>query len=145
LVTRMHEEFLKSGDNRIAVRNGLAATGKTISAAALIMILVFGSFVLGGEVVIKEFGLGLAGGILIDAVFIRMAVVPSVMMLLGKVNWWFPASLDRLLPKINFEKTDVVDAGRLGAHLAPPSNGTLAAQGAAGPSGATAPPDELVP
>jgi putative drug exporter of the RND superfamily len=112
LVTRMHEEYLKSGDNRIAVRNGLAATGKTISAAALIMILVFGSFVLGGQVVIKEFGLGLAGGILIDAVFIRMAVVPSVMMMLGKSNWWFPKSLDRLLPRVSFEKNDVVDSSR---------------------------------
>jgi putative drug exporter of the RND superfamily len=109
LVTRMHEEYVKSGDNRIAVRNGLAATGKTISAAALIMILVFGSFVLGGQVVIKEFGLGLAGGILIDAVFIRMAVVPSVMMMLGKANWWFPKWLDRMLPRVSFEKSDVVD------------------------------------
>jgi putative drug exporter of the RND superfamily len=112
LVTRMHEEYLKSGDNRIAVRNGLAATGKTISAAALIMILVFGSFILGGQVVIKEFGLGLAGGILIDAVFIRMAVVPSVMMMLGKANWWFPKWLDRMLPRVSFEKADVVDALR---------------------------------
>jgi RND superfamily putative drug exporter len=112
LVTRMHEEYIKSGDNRVAVRNGLAATGKTISAAALIMILVFGSFILGGQVVIKEFGLGLAGGILIDAVFIRMAVVPSVMMMLGKANWWFPKSLDRLLPRVSFEKSDVVDALR---------------------------------
>jgi len=112
LVTRMHEEYLKSGDNRIAVRNGLAATGKTISAAALIMILVFGSFILGGQVVIKEFGLGLAGGILIDAVFIRMAVVPSVMMMLGKANWWFPKSLDRLLPRVSFEKTDVAQTVR---------------------------------
>jgi RND superfamily putative drug exporter len=107
LVTRMHEEYLKSGDNRIAVRNGLAATGKTISAAALIMILVFGSFVLGGQVVIKEFGLGLAGGILIDAVFIRMAVVPSVMMMLGKSNWWFPKSLDRMLPHLSVEAEDL--------------------------------------
>ena len=63
LVSRMHEEYIKSGgDNRVAVRNGLAATGKTITAAALIMILVFGSFILGGERVIKEFGIGLAGG-----------------------------------------------------------------------------------
>ena len=66
------------------MRNGLAATGKTITAAALIMILVFGAFILGGIRVIKEFGLGLAGGILVDAVIIRMAVVPSVMILLGK-------------------------------------------------------------
>jgi RND superfamily putative drug exporter len=107
LVTRMHEEYLKSGDNRIAVRNGLAATGKTITAAALIMILVFGSFILGGEVVIKEFGIGLAGGILVDAVFIRMAVVPSIMMLLGKSNWWFPKGLDRLLPHLSVEADDL--------------------------------------
>jgi RND superfamily putative drug exporter len=104
LVTRIHEEWLKSGDNRVAVRNGLAATGKTITAAALIMILVFGSFILGGERVIKEFGLGLAGGILMDAVIIRMAVVPAVMLLIGKANWWFPASLDRLLPRIGVDQ-----------------------------------------
>jgi putative drug exporter of the RND superfamily len=107
LVTRMHEEYLKSGDNRIAVRNGLAATGKTITAAALIMILVFGSFILGGQVVIKEFGIGLAGGILVDAVFIRMAVVPSLMMLLGRANWWFPKRLDRLLPKVSVEAEEL--------------------------------------
>jgi RND superfamily putative drug exporter len=98
---------LNTGDNTLAVRNGLAATGKTITAAALIMILVFGSFILGGERVIKEFGLGLAGGILVDAVIIRMAVVPSVMLLIGKANWWFPKSLDRVLPRIGFEQTAV--------------------------------------
>jgi RND superfamily putative drug exporter len=103
LVTRMHEEYLKSGDTRVAVRNGLAATGKTITAAALIMILVFGSFILGGQLVIKEFGIGLAGGILVDAIFIRMAVVPSLMILLGKVNWWFPKKLDRMLPHMSVE------------------------------------------
>ena len=92
LVSRMHEEYIKSGgNNRVAVRNGLAATGKTITAAALIMILVFGSFILGGNRVIKEFGIGLAGGILVDAILIRMAIVPSIMMLFGKANWWFPA------------------------------------------------------
>jgi RND superfamily putative drug exporter len=114
LVSRMHEEYIKSGDNRIAVRNGLAATGKTITAAALIMILVFGSFILGGERVIKEFGIGLAGGVFVDAVFIRMAIVPSVMMLLGKSNWWFPKGLDRILPNIS------VDADDLAATPAPP-------------------------
>jgi RND superfamily putative drug exporter len=108
LVSRMHEEFLKSGDNRTAVRNGLAATGKTITAAALIMILVFASFVLGGQAVIKEFGIGLAGGVLVDAVFIRMAVVPSLMMLLGKANWWFPKGLDRVLPRLSVDADDLV-------------------------------------
>ena len=91
LVSRMHEEYIKSGDNRVAVRNGLAATGKTITAAALIMILVFGSFILGGERVIKEFGIGLAAGILVDAVFIRMAVVPSLMMHVRQVQLVVPA------------------------------------------------------
>jgi RND superfamily putative drug exporter len=107
LVTRIHEEYIKSGDNRIAVRNGLAATGKTITAAALIMILVFGSFVLGGELVIKEFGIGLAGGILVDAVLIRMCVVPSIMMMLGKANWWFPRRLDRILPELAVDAEDL--------------------------------------
>jgi RND superfamily putative drug exporter len=111
LVSRMHEEYIKSdGDNKVAVRNGLAATGKTITAAALIMILVFGSFILGGERVIKEFGIGLAGGILVDALFIRMAIVPAVMMLFGKANWWFPGWLDRALPKL------AVDADDLATH-----------------------------
>jgi RND superfamily putative drug exporter len=107
LVTRIHEEYIKSGDNKVAVRNGLAATGKTITAAALIMILVFGSFVFGGERVIKEFGIGLAAGILVDAVLIRMCVVPSVMMLLGKSNWWFPKGLDRLLPDLSVDVEDL--------------------------------------
>jgi RND superfamily putative drug exporter len=105
----------------VAVRNGLAATGKTITAAALIMILVFGSFILGGERVIKEFGLGLAGGILVDAIVIRMAVVPSVMLLIGKANWWFPKTLDRWLPHIGLE------------HVEPATPGTFAAQAGAAP------------
>ena len=111
LVSRMHEEYIKSGNNnRVAVRNGLAATGKTITAAALIMILVFGSFILGGERVIKEFGIGLAAGILVDAILIRMCIVPSLMMLFGKWNWAFPKWLDRALPRLS------VDADDLAAH-----------------------------
>jgi RND superfamily putative drug exporter len=113
LVSRMHEEYIKSGNNnRIAVRNGLAATGKTITAAALIMILVFGSFILGGERVIKEFGIGLAAGILVDAILIRMCIVPSLMMLFGKWNWAFPKWLDRALPRLS------VDADDLAEHMA---------------------------
>jgi len=103
LISRIHEEWLTADDNRTAVRKGLAATGKTITAAALIMILVFGSFILGGERVIKEFGLGLAAGIAIDAVLIRMAIVPSVMFLFGRANWWFPAWLDRILPHLGVD------------------------------------------
>jgi RND superfamily putative drug exporter len=111
LVTRIHEEWLKTGDSKLAVRNGLAATGKTITAAALIMILVFGSFISGGELVIKEFGLGLAGGILVDAVVIRMAIVPAVMILSGKSSWWFSRWLERILPKFGFHAEDVSSSG----------------------------------
>jgi RND superfamily putative drug exporter len=100
LITRIQEEYMKCGDNATAVRKGLAATGKTITAAALIMILVFGSFILGGERIIKEFGLGLAAGILMDALLIRMAIVPALMFFIGKANWWFPAWLDRILPRL---------------------------------------------
>ncbi len=109
LVTRIHEEWLRTGDNRQAVRNGLAATGRTITAAALIMILVFGSFILGGQRVIKEFGVGLAGGILVDAVVIRSAVVPSLMLLFGRANWWFPGWLDRILPRISVDVPEDLD------------------------------------
>jgi putative drug exporter of the RND superfamily len=105
LVSRIHEEWRKSGDNELAVRNGLATTGKTITAAALIMILVFGSFILGGQRVIKEFGLGLSGGVLIDAIVIRMAIVPSLLTLFGRANWWFPRWLD-WLPSIGLEQSD---------------------------------------
>jgi RND superfamily putative drug exporter len=103
LISRIREEWVKSGDNTTAVRNGLAATGKTITAAALIMILVFGSFILGGQRVIKEFGLGLAGGIFVDAFLIRMAVVPALMFMFGKSNWWFPGWLDRILPHLSVD------------------------------------------
>ena len=79
LVSRIYEEWHRTGDNRLAVTRGLQATGRTITAAALIMVLVFGSFLLGGQVVIKMFGLGLAGAVLLDAVIVRMAVVPAIM------------------------------------------------------------------
>jgi RND superfamily putative drug exporter len=103
LISRIHEEWLHGGDTRAAVARGLAATGRTITAAAAIMIVVFGAFILGGERVIKEFGLGLAGAIAVDAVVIRSAVVPSVMLAFGEVNWWFPPWLARALPRLSVE------------------------------------------
>jgi len=114
------------------VRKGLAATGKTITAAALIMILVFGSFILGGERVIKMFGLGLAAGILVDAVIIRMAIVPAVMFLLGRSNWWFPKGLDRALPRLS------VDPESLDADVDPA--GEARSRGAVGELEATTAP-----
>jgi len=76
---------------------------------AAIMIVVFGSFILGGELIIKEFGLGLAAAIFVDAVIIRTALVPSLMLMLGKVNWWFPPWLDRILPRIHMEPEDTTE------------------------------------
>ena len=133
LIARIHEEWIKSGENRTAVRNGLAATGKTITAAALIMILVFGSFILGGERVIKEFGLGLAAGIFMDAVLIRMALVPATMFLVGRGNWWFPGWLDRVLPRLAVDPEEiVVGLGPAGAD-GPGSGDSLAPAGQSTP------------
>jgi putative drug exporter of the RND superfamily len=103
LVTRIHEEWLTTHDNATAVPNGLAAVGKTITTAAFIMIMVFGSFASGSERVIKEFGIGLAGTVLIDAVLIRMAIVPALMRMLGRANWWLPRWADRFLPHVSVE------------------------------------------
>ncbi|HWD72489.1 MAG TPA: MMPL family transporter, partial [Actinomycetota bacterium] len=106
LLTRVHEEYLRTGDNSDGVRIGLAATGQTITAAAAIMIVVFGSFILLGQPIIKEFGLGLATAILVDAVVVRSALVPALMQMLGKANWWFPRWLDRLLPHLHVESEE---------------------------------------
>jgi RND superfamily putative drug exporter len=107
LVSRMHEEWVRTGDNRVSVTLGQAATGRVITAAAAIMILVFGSFALGPSVVIKQFGLGLAGAIIIDAFIIRTVIVPSLMHLFGRANWWLPGWLDRIIPQLNVEGSDV--------------------------------------
>jgi RND superfamily putative drug exporter len=103
LVTRIYEEWHRTNDTRQAVIHGLAATGRTITAAAAIMVLVFGAFILGGERVIELFGLGLAGAVFLDALIVRSVLVPGLMLLAGKANWALPRSLDRLLPHLNVE------------------------------------------
>jgi RND superfamily putative drug exporter len=103
LVTRIYEEWHKTHDNRLAVTRGLAATGRTITAAAAIMIFVFGSFILGGQVIIEMFGLGLASAVLLDALIVRSILVPALMLMFGKANWALPRSLERLLPHLNVE------------------------------------------
>jgi len=103
LVTRIYEEWHRTGDTRVAVTRGLAATGRTITAAAAIMVLVFAAFILGGNRVIELFGLGLAGAVFLDALVVRSALVPAVMYLGGKANWWMPRQLDRVLPHLNVE------------------------------------------
>jgi RND superfamily putative drug exporter len=103
LISRVYEEWHRRGDNREAVAHGLAATGRTITAAAVIMVLVFGAFVLGGQRIIELFGVGLASAVLLDALIVRSILVPSLMMMFGKHNWQIPSALDRLLPRLNVE------------------------------------------
>jgi RND superfamily putative drug exporter len=103
LLSRVHEEWLHRGDNRQAVLHGLAATGRTITAAAAIMVMLFLAFVLGPDLTIKLFGLGLAVAVLLDALIIRSVLVPAIMLVLGRANWWLPGWLDRVLPHVSVE------------------------------------------
>jgi RND superfamily putative drug exporter len=104
LVSRIHEEWKKSKDSRESVSKGLAATGSIITAAAAIMIVVFMAFVFLGERTIQLFGVGLAVAVLIDATIIRSTLVPSLMQLAGKWNWYLPSALERRLPRIRLEE-----------------------------------------
>jgi RND superfamily putative drug exporter len=110
LLSRIREEYDRTGNNELAVADGLASTARVITAAALIMVTVFGSFVLGDETTIKLFGLGLATAILVDATVVRMILVPATMELLGDRNWWFPRWLDRIVPRFHVEAGPDVDA-----------------------------------
>ena len=106
LVSRMHEDWVNTGDNESAVIHGQANTGRVISAAALIMVCVFLSFAFGGERIIAEFGVGLGGAVLMDAFIIRTVLVPSLMHFFGKANWWMPKWLDRIVPHVAVEAND---------------------------------------
>ncbi|MGW7080542.1 MMPL family transporter [Streptomyces sp. NPDC054866] len=103
LVSRMYEEWLETGDNRRAVRVGLAETSRVINSAAVIMISVFLAFVLSGDRVIAMFGIGLAAAVALDAFVLRTLLVPALMHMLGGANWWLPRGLDRWLPRISIE------------------------------------------
>jgi RND superfamily putative drug exporter len=109
LLSRIKEEYDRTNDNAAAVADGLSSTARVITAAALIMVVVFGSFVFGDERVIKEFGLGLAIAILVDATIVRMLLVPATMELLGDANWWLPKWLDRILPNVHIEGEADID------------------------------------
>jgi RND superfamily putative drug exporter len=106
LVSRMHEEWVHTGDNRRAIRVGQAETGGIITAAAIIMISVFGGFILGDNRVVKLIGIGLAGAIFIDAFILRTVLVPALMHLFGKANWYYPKWLDRITPRVSVEPAD---------------------------------------
>jgi RND superfamily putative drug exporter len=103
LLTQMQERFHVTGDAKEAVVEGLASTGRVITSAALIMVFVFAGFVLNGDPTVKEFGIGLAVAIALDATLVRCLLVPAVMELLGERAWWLPRWLGRVLPRVNIE------------------------------------------
>ncbi|WP_225837861.1 MMPL family transporter [Streptomyces sp. NK08204] len=107
LVSRMYEEWLATGDNRRAVRVGLAETSRVINSAAVIMISVFLAFVLSGDRVIAMFGIALASAVALDAFVLRTLLVPALMHLLGAANWWLPGWLERRLPRISIEPPEL--------------------------------------
>jgi putative drug exporter of the RND superfamily len=110
LLSRMREEYDRTGNNATAVADGLAATARVITAAALIMILVFSAFILGDDRAIKLFGFGLAVAVFLDATIVRLILVPATMELLGDRNWWIPKWLDRILPTVHVEPAEDLDA-----------------------------------
>jgi RND superfamily putative drug exporter len=130
LLSRIREEYARTGDNAESVARGLAATGRVITSAALIMAAVFLSFVANPSPAVKMFGLGLATAIALDATIVRMLVVPASMALLGRANWWLPGWLDRFLPQLTVEGT--------GHHHGAPASDEieeLVPVGSAGPAG----------
>ena len=103
LISRIREEYVATGDNHEAVVRGLSSTARVIPSAALIMISVFGAFVLSDDPNGKLFGVGLAVALLLDATLVRMVLVPATMSLMGQANWWLPGWLDRILPHLDLE------------------------------------------
>jgi putative drug exporter of the RND superfamily len=118
LLSRVREEYLRTGDNGYAVVRGIGVTARTISCGAAIMVSVFVGFGFGDDPVLKMFGLGLATAVFLDATLVRLVLVPATMKLLGDANWWLPAWLDRLLPKWDLEGA----GDNLPAHEEPDSN-----------------------
>jgi RND superfamily putative drug exporter len=118
LLSQIQEHYLEGGDTRQAIIDGLANTGRVITSAALIMVCVFSSFVLSGDAVVKQFGVGLAVAIAIDATLVRCLFVPAAMTLMGDKCWWIPKWLDKILPHVNieggdfFEKQAAADAAK---------------------------------
>ncbi|MEU5398199.1 MMPL family transporter [Streptomyces sp. NPDC005963] len=113
LLSRVREEYLRTGDNGTAIVEGVSSTARIITSAALIMVAVFLSFAVAEDPSTKMFGLGLATAIFIDATVVRMVLVPATMTLLGRANWWLPKWLDRMLPRgpVGTDDTDVESNG----------------------------------
>jgi putative drug exporter of the RND superfamily len=119
LLTQMREHYKAHGNPNRAVIEGLANTGRVITSAAAIMVCVFTSFVLSGNPIVKEFGIGLAVAIAIDSTLVRCLLVPAVMVLLGRWAWWLPGPLDRIVPHVSVEGEDFFAARDAAARTAP--------------------------
>ncbi len=136
LISRMHERWTITRDHSRAVSEGLALTGRVVTAAAAIMVCVFLSFVLGEERVIKEFGLSLASAVFLDALVVRCMLLPATLNIIGSITWSLPAWLDRLLPRLNIEgalpQTDAAPEERGPAGAAPRARHGIATEGAEG-------------
>jgi RND superfamily putative drug exporter len=126
LLTQIHERYQKDPNPTESVVGGLASTGRVITSAALIMVCVFSSFLLNGDPTVKEFGVGLAAAVAIDATIVRCLLVPAVMVLLGRTAWWLPRWLGRVLPPISIEGEAFFE------HLDSTTAGEPAIAGAAG-------------
>ena len=103
LVSRVHEEWQARSDASAAVREGLARTGRVITAAAAVMVAVFGAFAISGDRVLEMFGLAMASAVLLDALVVRMLLLPAVLQILGRTTWTLPRWLDRRLPRVAIE------------------------------------------
>jgi RND superfamily putative drug exporter len=116
LLSRVREEYLRTGDNGAAIVRGVSSTARVITSAALIMVAVFLSFAVAEDPSTKMFGLGLATAILLDATVVRMVLAPATMTLLGRANWWLPAWLDRVLPRgpVSIDAAGDTDAESIG-------------------------------
>jgi RND superfamily putative drug exporter len=112
LISRVREEWVRHRDATRAVTDGIAYTGRVITAAAAIMICVFLSFMVGDERSVKEFGFGLAAAVFLDAIVVRCVLLPAVLEILGPATWWLPKWLDRRLPQINIEGTEAAAAAK---------------------------------
>jgi RND superfamily putative drug exporter len=123
LVSRIREAYQATGDNTESVARGLASTGRVITSGALIMVVVFLSFITDPSPFVQMIGLGLATAIAIDATVVRMVLVPATMALMGRANWWLPGWLDRLLPHLSLENDAVVPQPRPVPELVPEVTG----------------------
>jgi RND superfamily putative drug exporter len=110
LMTQIQEHYKEEGDAHKAVVDGLANTGRVITSAALIMVSVYTSFILNGDPTVKQFGLGLAAAIAVDATIVRCLLVPAVMVMMGRANWWLPGWALRLIPRVGIEGDDYFKA-----------------------------------